>query len=205
MLIPTSQLGIRPDAPRPAHDPPRPPADLRARSRWAPVAAPRTPSDLVLYSGQHEQTTALLVGGVRKADRDQGAEPLGRRGGAGQPDRCRRARTRPADVFYSGEHARARSARRSKGMLAPVAPATLAAVPAATARRRGCWVGVSARVSALVYNTAKLGRRRCRARSSNWPARSGRGSSASRPRRPTSSRSLTAIIKLTGRPPPNAG
>jgi iron(III) transport system substrate-binding protein len=43
-----------------------------------------------------------------------------------------------------------------KGMFAPVAPATLAAVPSRYDSAGGDWVGVSARVSVLVYNTAKL-------------------------------------------------
>ncbi len=61
----------------------------------------------------------------------------------------------PADVFYT-ENTPVLEALREHGLLAPVAPSTLAAVPAAaTTRAQGDWVGVSARVSVLVYNTAQ--------------------------------------------------
>ncbi len=59
----------------------------------------------------------------------------------------------PADVFYT-ENTPVLEALREKGLLAPVAPATLAAVPSRYDSTQGDWVGVSARVSALVYNTS---------------------------------------------------
>jgi len=109
---------------------------------------------LTLYSGQHEQTTALLVKAferrtgitvqVRSADEATLGNQLDQEGS-----------NSPADVFYA-ENTPVLEALAAKGMFAPVAPATLAAVPSRDASSRGLWVGVSARVSALVYNTAKL-------------------------------------------------
>ena len=136
-------------------------------------------------------------GGVRKAERDQG-EPCAaatRRRSATRS--CRRARARPRTSSTRENTPLLGSARASTALLAPVAPATLArGARAATAPRRGCWVGVSARVSALVYNTSEAGPDAAAALDPRTGrARSGRASSASPPRRPTSSRSITAIAQ----------
>ncbi len=61
----------------------------------------------------------------------------------------------PADVFFA-ENSPVLESLREKGLLAPVAPATLAAIPSRYNSAQGEWVGVSARVSALVYNTSQL-------------------------------------------------
>ena len=61
----------------------------------------------------------------------------------------------PADVFYS-ENTPVLEVLREKRLLAPVAAGALAQVPARYSSPQGAWVGVSARVSALVYNTGKL-------------------------------------------------
>ena len=64
--------------------------------------------------------------------------------------------TSPADVFFA-ENPPALQALAERELLAPVPAATLGAGSArATARRRGDWVGVSARAAVLVYNTDKL-------------------------------------------------
>jgi iron(III) transport system substrate-binding protein len=105
---------------------------------------------LVLYNGQHEQTTDALVAGFEKAtginvevrsdDEDTLADELVTEG----------ARS-PADVIYT-ENAPALQYLENKGLLAPVAPSTLAHTAAKYNSPGGDWVGVSARVSVLIYN-----------------------------------------------------
>ncbi len=111
-------------------------------------------ADLTLYNGQHEQTTALLVKAferqtgitvqVRSADEATLGNQIDEEGS-----------NSPADVFYS-ENTPVLEALAHKGMFAPIERATLSAVPARYDSASADWVGVSARVSALVYNTSKL-------------------------------------------------
>jgi iron(III) transport system substrate-binding protein len=142
---------------------------------------------ITLYNGQHEQTTALLVAAferqthikveVRSGDEATLASQIEQEGS-----------NSPADVFYT-ENTPVLEALREKGLLAPVRPSTLAAVPSRYDSATGDWVGISARDSVLVYNTPRRSRPRSyRATSSNWPSRSGKASSASLRRRPTPSR-----------------
>jgi len=109
---------------------------------------------LVLYSGQHEQTTQALVSAfekqtgiqvtVRNGDEDQLAEQIMQEGSRS-----------PGDVFYT-ENSPALMKLAGQHLLAPVDKATLAAVPSADSSPAGNWVGVTARISALVYNTNAL-------------------------------------------------
>ena len=109
---------------------------------------------LVLYNGQHEQTTEALVGAfekqtgitvtVRNGDEDQLAEQIMQEGSRS-----------PADVFYT-ENSPALMKLARDHLLAAADKSTLAAVPSADSSPAGNWVGVSARVSVLVYNTSAL-------------------------------------------------
>ena len=109
---------------------------------------------ITLYSGQHEQTTDLLVKGfekktgitvkVRNDDEDVLANQIITEGSAS-----------PADVIFT-ENSPALETLQAKGRLAPVDPSTLAAVPTRYNSPTGHWVGVSARVSVMVYNTTEL-------------------------------------------------
>lgn len=109
---------------------------------------------LVLYNGQHEQTTQALVSAfekqtgiqvtVRNGDEDQLAEQIMQEGSRS-----------PGDVFYT-ENSPALMKLAGQHLLAPVDKATLAAVPSADSSPAGNWVGVTARISALVYNTNAL-------------------------------------------------
>ena len=111
-------------------------------------------AELTVYNGQHEQTTALLVKAferqtgitvqVRSADEATLGNQIDQEGS-----------NTPADVFYA-ENTPVLEALARKGMFAAVEPGTLAAVPPRYDSSTGRWVGVSARVSALVYNTTKL-------------------------------------------------
>ncbi len=107
---------------------------------------------ITVYSGQHEQTATMLAAGfteatgikvdLRSGGEDELANQILQEGAAS-----------PADVFYA-ENPPALEALRARKLLAPVDPATLAAVPAAYNSPQGQWVGVSARSAALVFNTA---------------------------------------------------
>ena len=61
----------------------------------------------------------------------------------------------PADVFYT-ENTPPLALLDEKGLLAPIDAASLAAVPATDSATDHDWIGVSARVSELVYNTKDL-------------------------------------------------
>jgi iron(III) transport system substrate-binding protein len=109
---------------------------------------------ITVYSGQHEQTTALLVSAferesgikvhVRSADEASlGNQVLQEQGNS------------PADVFYA-ENTPVLELLHEHGLLAPTDAATLAAIPSRYDSARGDWVGVSARVSVLVYDKSKV-------------------------------------------------
>jgi iron(III) transport system substrate-binding protein len=109
---------------------------------------------ITLYNGQHEQTTDALVArfekltgisvSVRTDDEDVLAAQIEAEGS-----------NSPADVIYT-ENSPALEYLQQKGLLAPVAPSTLARTPARFNSPQGDWVGVSARVSVMIYNTRLL-------------------------------------------------
>ena len=109
---------------------------------------------ITLYNGQHEQTTGLLVKAfekqtgikvkVRSGDEAELGNQILQEGGSS-----------PADVFYT-ENTPVLELLREKGKLAPVSHAALASVPSRYDSAQGDWLGVSARVSVLVYNTSQL-------------------------------------------------
>jgi iron(III) transport system substrate-binding protein len=109
---------------------------------------------ITLYSGQHEQTTDGLVAAfekqtgitvkVRNDDEDILANLIAVQGSH-----------TPADVFYT-ENSPALEFLQEKGLLAPVGSATLAHTPATYNSPQGDWVGVSARVSVIVYNPSLI-------------------------------------------------
>ncbi len=109
---------------------------------------------LILYNAQHEQTTDALVTAFTKQtgirvlvdnnDEDVLTAQIEQEGGRS-----------PADVFYT-ENSNWLEQLGERGMLAKVDPATLASVPRGDNATSGDWVGVSARISTMVYNTGKL-------------------------------------------------
>jgi iron(III) transport system substrate-binding protein len=109
---------------------------------------------ITLYSGQHEQTTSLLVAGFEKQTgikvkvRSDGEDVLGNQ-------IVQEGSSSPADVFYT-ENTPVLEDLQEKNLLAPIATSTLAAVPAKYSSPQGDWVGISARVSVLVYNTSLI-------------------------------------------------
>jgi iron(III) transport system substrate-binding protein len=109
---------------------------------------------LTLYNAQHEQTTNELVAAfttrtgitVRVKNDDEAVltaqlEQEGSRS--------------PADVFYT-ENSNWLQQLAERGQLSKVDPATLAAVPKQDSAADADWVGVSARVSAMVYDPDKI-------------------------------------------------
>jgi iron(III) transport system substrate-binding protein len=109
---------------------------------------------ITLYNGQHEQTTDALVKAfekqtgvtvkVRSDDEDVLAQQIAQEGSHS-----------PADVFYT-ENTPPLVRLDEKGLLVPVGAAALADVPARDSAADHDWVGVSARLSVLVYNTRDL-------------------------------------------------
>jgi iron(III) transport system substrate-binding protein len=110
---------------------------------------------ITLYNGQHEQTTDALVAGferatgiavnVRSDDEDTLADEIVTEGS-----------NSPADVIYT-ENSPALEYLQDKGLLAPVDPSTLTGTQSRFDSPQGDWVGVSARVSVLIYNPSLIG------------------------------------------------
>jgi iron(III) transport system substrate-binding protein len=115
---------------------------------------PSSGQSITLYSGQHEQTTDGLVTAfekqtgitvnVRNDDEDTLANLIAVQGSHS-----------PADVFYT-ENSPALEFLQEKGLLAPVEAGTLARIPAKYDSPAGDWVGVSARVSVIIYNPSLI-------------------------------------------------
>jgi iron(III) transport system substrate-binding protein len=109
---------------------------------------------ITLYNGQHEQTTDALVAGFEKAtgitvnERDDDEDTLA-------DEIVSEGSHSPADVIYT-ENSQVEEFLQSKGLLAKVDASTLAHTPAADNSPQGDWVGVSARVSVIIYNPALI-------------------------------------------------
>jgi iron(III) transport system substrate-binding protein len=111
---------------------------------------------ITLYNGQHEQTTNGLVSAfekqtgitvnVRNDDEDTLADLIALQGSRST-----------ADVIYT-ENSPALEFLQDKGLLSPVDASTLSRVPAEYNSPQGDWVGVSARVSVLIYNPSLIAR-----------------------------------------------
>jgi iron(III) transport system substrate-binding protein len=109
---------------------------------------------IVLYNAQHEQTTAALVKAFEKQtgidvrvdndDEDVLTAKIEQEGSRS-----------PADVIFT-ENTNWLQQLADKGLLAQVRPSTLHAIPVVDSAADGEWVGISARVSGIVYNTQKL-------------------------------------------------
>jgi iron(III) transport system substrate-binding protein len=109
---------------------------------------------ITLYNAQHEQTTDAITAAFTKQtgikvrvdsdDEDVLTAQIETEG----------ARS-PADVFYT-ENSNWLQQLDDKGLLATVNTDTLSNVPKQDSATNGDWVGVSARISALVYNPSKI-------------------------------------------------
>ncbi len=109
---------------------------------------------IVLYNAQHEQTTTALVKAFEKQtgievrvdndDEDVLTAKIEQEGSRS-----------PADVIFT-ENTNWLQQLADKGLLAQVQPSTLHAIPVVDSAADDEWVGISARVSGIVYNTQKL-------------------------------------------------
>lgn len=109
---------------------------------------------LTLYNAQHEQTTDAMITAFTKAtgikvrvdnnDEDDLTAQIELEGSRS-----------PADLFYT-ENSNWLEQLDRKGLLAKVDASTLANVPQADSASNGQWVGVSARISVMVYNPSKV-------------------------------------------------
>jgi len=109
---------------------------------------------ITLYNGQHEQTADALVAAfekqtgitvnVRNDDEDTLADQIEAEGSHS-----------PADVFYT-ENSPPLESLQDKGLLSKVDASTLSHTPARFSSPDGDWVGVSARVSVLIYNPSLI-------------------------------------------------
>lgn len=109
---------------------------------------------ITLYNGQHQQTTEALVAQFEKAtgiqvkerdgDEDQLAEEIEQEGSS-----------TPADVFFS-ENSPSLMSLQGKGLLEHLPASVLDRVPRRFDSPTGEWVGVSARVSVMVYDPALI-------------------------------------------------
>jgi iron(III) transport system substrate-binding protein len=109
---------------------------------------------ITLYNGQHVQTAQNLVAAFEKAtgitvnirsdDEDTLADQIVTEGSHS-----------PADVFLT-ENSPPLESLQAKGLLAKVDSSTLGHVPARFSSPQGDWVGVSGRVSVLIYNPSLI-------------------------------------------------
>src|ERR1019366_893319 len=106
---------------------------------------------ITLYSGQHVQTTDALVSSFEKSNPNINVAVRSNDEDTFDAQIVAEGSRSPADVFYS-ENSPALEYLQQKGLLANVNAATLAKTPSKYNSPEGDWVGVSARVSVLIYN-----------------------------------------------------
>ena len=109
---------------------------------------------ITLYNGQHAPTAAALISAfekktginvvVRSDDEDVLADQISAEG-----------KNSPADVFFA-ENSPPLASLQAKGLLSPIDASTLASTPPRFNSPQGDWVGVSARVSVLIYNPSLI-------------------------------------------------
>src|SRR5271163_2177276 len=111
-------------------------------------------ASLNLYSAQHEQTVDLLT---KEFTKETGIDVKVHSGEAPElaSQLVKEGRSSPADVFFT-ENSPELELLSEKGLLAKVAPETLASVPAQDSGSAGDWVGVFARENVLAYNTGMI-------------------------------------------------
>ncbi len=105
---------------------------------------------ITVYNGQHEQTTDALVSGFEKAT---GISVAVRNNDedAFDAEIVAEGSRSPADVILT-ENSPALEFLQQRGLLSRIERSTLARTPGKYDSPQGDWVGVSARVSVLIYN-----------------------------------------------------
>jgi len=119
-----------------------------------PGSAAEDPEALVVYNAQHESLTGLWA---ERFTRDTGVKVVLRNGRDFELANQIRAEgaVLPADVVLT-ENSPAMSLVEQGGQFAAVNADTLAQVPKRYSTSTGKWVGIAARSTAFVYNTARL-------------------------------------------------
>jgi len=109
---------------------------------------------ITLYNGQHEQTTDALVSGFEKAT---GISVAVRNNDedAFDAEIVAEGSRSPADVILT-ENSPALEFLQQRGLLSRIETSTLARTPGKYDSAQGDWVGVSARVSVLIYNPSLI-------------------------------------------------
>jgi iron(III) transport system substrate-binding protein len=118
------------------------------------VAPGALAASITLYSGQHEQTVDLLT---KEFTKETGIDVKVHSGETPElaSQLVKEGRSSPADVFFA-ENSPELELLSEKGLLAKVAPETLASVPAADSGSAGDWVGVLGRENVLAYNPSMV-------------------------------------------------
>ncbi len=106
---------------------------------------------ITLYNGQHVQTTDALVSAFEKANPSIAVAVRSDDEDTFDAEIVQEGSRTPADVFYT-ENSPALEYLQQRGLLAKIDASTLAKTPAKYNSPDGDWVGVSARVSVLIYN-----------------------------------------------------
>jgi iron(III) transport system substrate-binding protein len=111
-------------------------------------------ASLTLYSAQHEQTVDILT---KQFTKETGIDVKVHSGEAPElaSQLVKEGRSSPADVFFT-ENSPELELLSEKGLLAKVAPETLASVPAQDSSSAGDWVGVLARENVVAYNPSMI-------------------------------------------------
>jgi iron(III) transport system substrate-binding protein len=110
---------------------------------------------IVLYSGQHVQTTDSLVAGFEKVYPNVTVVVRSNDEDIFDAEIVAEGSHSPADVLLT-ENSPALEYLQQRGLLAKVDSSTLAHTPARFNSAQGDWVGVSARVSVLIYNPSLI-------------------------------------------------
>ena len=110
---------------------------------------------ITLYNGQHVQTTDALVSAFEKANPSIPVAVRSDDEDTFDAEIVQEGSRSPADVFYT-ENSPALEYLQQRGLLAKVDASTLAKTPAKYNSPAGDWVGVSARVSVLIYNPSLI-------------------------------------------------
>jgi iron(III) transport system substrate-binding protein len=153
---------------------------------------------IILYNGQHPETTDALVSAfekqtgitvnVRDDDEDTLADQIETEGSRS-----------PADVFYT-ENSPPLESLQGKGLLAKVDAATLSHTPARFSSPDGDWVGVSARVSVLIYNPSLISASQLPTHASQLAEGKYSGKLALAPEETDFQPIVTAYLRAYGRP-----
>ncbi len=110
---------------------------------------------ITLYNGQHVQTTDSLVSAFEKANPSINVAVRSDDEDTFDAEIVQEGSRSPADVFYT-ENSPALEYLQQRGLLAKLDSSTLANTPTQYNSPKGDWVGVSARVSVLIYNPSLI-------------------------------------------------